>query len=238
MDEIKSRIDEVETELLYFIELFNNNKFTEKKYMIEEIYEILKECNEIFNIQFAKELRREIFIFNELYHFIKYKELQLNHDMQNDTTNTISYYINEIVEPFIKLIKRLIIELENYKINEIIPFAIQYVTSSLSHSISSNIEDKIIKLHIGTVLHRDLKYTLNSIISNIMLDNCNILVNSYIEYEDELYSKHNYSLEQSLIEVKYFYNNKWNSYDLIRNQELMTLYKRIYEKVHPSYNHI
>lgn len=238
MEDIKIKLEDLECQISSFIDLFNKDKLPEKKDdMIKDIYNILQECIEIFNVDISKELRREIFIFNELYHFIKYKELQLTYEIHNNINYNISYYNNEFIEPLNKLVKNSIIELENYKINDMILFVIQYVSLS-SHSSTSMFKDKNIKLNTGTAIYCDLNYTLNSIVSNIMVDNCNILLNNYIEYEDELYSKHNYSMEQSLIEVKYFYNNKWNTYDLIRNQELMILYKRIYEKVHHSYNHL
>lgn len=238
MEDVKIKLEDIEYHISTFIDSFDKGVISEKKNdMIQDIYNILKECIEIFNLDISKELRREIYIFNELYHLIMYKELQLTYEMHNDINYNISYYIAEFIEPVNKLVKNSIIELENYKINDTIPFVIQYVSSS-SLSTSTIFKDKHTKLRTGSVLHNDLNYTLNSIVSNIMVDNCNILVNNFIEYEDELYSKYNCSMEQSLIEVKYFYNNKWNTYDLIRNQELIVLYKRIYEKVHPSYNHI
>lgn len=238
MEDMKIKLEDIEYHISTFIDSFDKGVIPEKKdNMINDIYNILQECNELFKVEISKELRREIYIFNELYHYIMYKELQLTYEMHNDINYNISYYIAEFIEPLNKLVKNSIIELENYKINYMIPFVIQYVSSS-SLSITSIFKDKHTKLRTGSVLHKDLKYTLNSIVSNIMVDNCNILVNNYIEYEDELYSKYNCSIEQPLIEVKYFYNNRWNTYDLIRNEQLMVLYKRIYEKIHPSYNHI
>jgi hypothetical protein len=97
-------------------------------------------------------------------------------------------------------------------------------------------KNSVVVMHTGSLLHCELTNTINEFISRIMVDNCNILVNNFLEYEDEIYNK--CFMEQSPIEVKYFYNNKWSSYDLIRNQELMVLYKRIYEKTYPSYNHL
>jgi hypothetical protein len=227
MDDVNAKLDEVEYNIQSFIEQFNISLDT-KCDIIQKIYEILKECNEIFDIYITKALRREIYIFNEFYHFVIYKELQLNNEMQNDINYNLSYYKSDYIDLLIKLIKSLRIELDNYKMNEIIPFVIQY-TKNLS-------KNSVVVMHTGSLLHCELTNTINEFISRIMVDNCNILVNNYIEYEDEIYNK--CFMEQSPIEVKYFYNNKWSSYDLIRNQELMVLYKRIYEKTYPSYNHL
>lgn len=239
MEDIKIKLEDIEYYISIYIDSFDKGEIPEKKDdIINDIYNILQECNEVFKIQISKELRCEIYILNELYHFIMYKELQLTYEIHNDINYNISYYISEFIEQLNKLVKKSIIEIENYKMNDMIPYVIQYLSSSYL-SMTSIFKDKHTKLRTGSVLHKDLKYTLDSIVSNIMIDNCNILVNNYIEYEDELYSKYNYSIEQPLIEVKYFHNNKWISYDLIRNQELMILYKRIYEKIHHhSYNHL
>ena len=229
LDDVNVKLDDIEYNIQSFIEQFNIGIDT-KCDIIQKIYEILKECNEIFDIYITNALRREIYLFNEFYHFVIYKELQLNNEMQNDINYNLSYYKSDYIDILIKIIKSLRIELDNYKMNEIIPFVIQY-TKNLNLSKNS-----VVVLQTGSLLHCELTNTMNELISRIMLDNCNILVNNFLEYEDEIYNK--CFMEQSSIEVKYFYNNKWNSYDLIRNQELMVLYKRIYEKTYPSYNHL
>jgi hypothetical protein len=227
MDDVNAKLDDIEYNIQSFIEQFNI--CLDPKYdSIQKIYEILKVCNEIFDIYITKALRREIYIFNEFYHFVIYKELQLNNEIQNDINYNLSYYKSDYIDLLIKLIKSLRIELDNYKMNEIIPFVIQY-TKILS-------KNSVVVLETGSLLNCELTNTMNEFISRIMVDNCNILVNNFLEYEDEIYNK--CFMEQSPIEVKYFYNNKWSSYDLIRNQKLMVLYKIIYEKTYPSYNHL
>jgi hypothetical protein len=160
---------------------------------------------------------------------MNYNDLLLQHEMQNESGNyNITYFKNKYINPLDKLIKCVIKELDEYKKNEIIPFIIQYAVNSISFPR--------VYIHNGSIIYNELENTLNRIVSNIMVENCDILINNYLEYEDEIYSKH--FMEQSSIIVKYFYNNKWYDYNLLNNKELMKQYKIIYDKTYPIYNHM
>lgn len=230
MDEIKIKLEEIEDNLKSIINIFNIGPH--KKYdIVRDIYGLFQDCNDLFNINInlTMELRREIYIFNELYHFVNYNDLLIQNEMQNESGNyNITYYKNKYIDPLIKLIKNVTKELDEYKKNQIIPFIIQYAVNSIGFPRVS--------IYFGNVNYNELENTLNRTISNIMVENCDILINNYLEYEDEIYSRH--FMEQPAIIVKYFYNNKWYDYNLLNNKELMKQYKIVYDKTYLIYNYI